>query len=87
MDPNDWHVHEIDWSPVKIDFIFNDLRYFTFDRQEPNTYKEWPFDERFHLVLNMAVGGSWGGLEGVDETAFEGDGQIMEVDWIRVYEM
>ena len=45
----------------------------------------WPFDQPFHLVLNVAVGGDWGGAKGVDEAAFKGAGQVMEVDWVRVY--
>jgi len=35
--------------------------------------------------MNIAVGGAWGGAQGIDETAFNGDGQIMLIDWVRVY--
>ena len=44
----------------------------------------WPFDQRFFAILNHAVGGDWGGSQGVDGAAFDGDGQLYEVDWIRV---
>ena len=81
----DWHVHEIIWSADKIDFVLDDFRFFTFARKQSATFREWPFDQRFYLILNMAVGGSWGGVKGVDEAAFEGSGQTMEVDWVRVY--
>jgi len=37
--------------------------------------------------MNIAVGGTWGGAQGIDEAAFLGSGQIMEVDWIRVFNM
>ena len=47
----------------------------------PN-YTEWPFDVPFHLILNVAVGGSWGGAKGVAE---DGWPVAMEVDSIRVY--
>ncbi len=82
---NDWHVYEIDWSADKIDFIIDGSRFHTFRRQESSTFREWPFDERFHLILNIAVGGTWGAAQGVDEAAFTGVGQIMEIDWVRVY--
>eukprot|EP00934_Nitzschia_sp_Nitz4_P000424 Nitzschia sp. Nitz4//scaffold236_size30323//4352//6175//NITZ4_007984-RA/size30323-processed-gene-0.20-mRNA-1//-1//CDS//3329543481//424//frame0 len=85
MDTSDWRVHEIIWTPEKIDFILDGYVFHTFERDEDSTYAEWPFDERFHLILNVAVGGGWGGLQGVDEASFAGDGQIMEVDWVRVY--
>jgi hypothetical protein len=42
----------------------------------------WPFDGPFHLVLNVAVGGTWGGQRGVDDGAFP---MRMEVDYVRVY--
>lgn len=35
--------------------------------------------------MNIAVGGSWGGAQGIDEAAFNGDGQIMLIDWVRVF--
>jgi len=80
----DWHVYDIIWGEERIDFIIDGVRYHDFENRQIS-YKEWPFDERFHLIMNIAVGGNWGGLKGVDEKAFEGDGQIMEVDWVRVY--
>ena len=42
----------------------------------------WPFDKRFHILMNIAVGGSWGGAMGVDDTIFPA---TMEVDYVRVY--
>jgi beta-glucanase (GH16 family) len=48
------------------------------------TIETWPFDQHFYLILNLAVGGRWGGRGGVDEAAFGGLGQVLEVDWIRI---
>ena len=45
----------------------------------------WPFNQDFHILMNIAVGGSWGGAQGIDSTAFSGDGQYMEIDWVRAY--
>ena len=45
-----------------------------------------PFDQTFHLILNLAVGGNWAGQvndTGIDETVFP---QEMVVDYVRVYE-
>jgi len=82
---NDWHVYEIDWSENRIDFFLDGSLYHVFARPTSSTYREWPFDQNFHLIFNLAVGGNWGGLQGIDEAAFEGNGQVMEVDWVRVY--
>ena len=43
----------------------------------------WPFDQEFHLLMNIAVGGNWGGKFGVDDTIFP---QQMIVDYVRVYQ-
>lgn len=82
---DEWHEFEVIWTPDKIDFVIDGTIYYEFARDSSATYREWPFDQKFHLILNVAVGGSWGGAQGVDDAAFEGDGQVMEVDWVRVY--
>jgi hypothetical protein len=38
---------------------------------------------RFHLLLNIAIGGDWGGAQGVDDEIFP---QRMEIDYVRVYQ-
>ena len=47
-----------------------------------------PFDQEFHLILNLAVGGAW--PEAVNETGIDAaafvDGQTYEIDYVRVYE-
>ncbi|MEZ4921273.1 MAG: hypothetical protein R2792_19385 [Saprospiraceae bacterium] len=41
------------------------------------------FDQKFHLLLNVAVGGNWGGKHGIDESIWP---QKMEIDYVRVYQ-
>jgi len=84
-DVGDWHIYDVIWTENKIEFIMDGIRYYTFSKVDNASYREWPFDKRFHLLLNVAVGGDWGGAGGFDPVAFEGNGQIMEVDWVRVY--
>lgn len=45
---------------------------------------KWPYDKPFYLILNVAVGGAWGSMQGIDEAAFP---QTMEVDYVRVYQL
>ena len=77
-----FHVYAIDWSPEKIDFMVDGETYNTF-RNNGSGYEAWPFDKPFHLLLNLAVGGDWGGRKGVDEQIWP---QRMEVDYVRVYQ-
>jgi len=65
---SDFHVYAVEWAPEKIDFFVDDLKFFTFVNE--GSWEKWPFDKRFHLLLNIAVGGSWGGAQGVDPSIF-----------------
>lgn len=80
---DDFQTYRMDWTPYAIRGYINDNLLFTFIN-EGKSYKEWPFDKRFHLLLNIAVGGDWGGQQGVDETAFPAS---MIVDYVRYYRM
>ncbi|WP_339702134.1 glycoside hydrolase family 16 protein [Algoriphagus aquimarinus] len=77
-----FHTYAIDWTSEKIDFLIDGNIYFTFENTGAD-YKEWPFDQPFHLILNIAVGGGWGGLQGVATDIWP---QRMEVDYVRVYD-
>lgn len=79
---NEFHTYAIDWSPEKIDFLVDDEVYHTFHNEGTGS-EAWPFDQPFHLLMNIAVGGNWGGTRGVDESIWP---QRMEVDYVRVYQ-
>ncbi|MES2892336.1 MAG: glycoside hydrolase family 16 protein [Bacteroidota bacterium] len=78
----DFHVYAIDWTAEKLDFLLDDKVFYTVVN-EHKTVGEWPFDQRFFLILNIAVGGNLGGKKGVDESIFPG---TMVVDYVRVYQ-
>jgi len=78
----EFHVYSIDWDSTKIDFFVDNEKYFSFSN-EHKTSAEWPFDKRFHLILNVAFGGAWGGAQGIDNSCLPAK---MEVDYVRVYE-
>lgn len=78
-----FHVYAVEWSENKIDFFVDDQHYHTVTRNPDDNEKGWPFDQRFHLILNIAVGGNWGGKEGIDYSIWP---QRLEVDWVRVYQ-
>ena len=78
-----FHIYRVDWTPDEIlGFIDNEL-IFT-NTNEKTGYKAWPFDQRFHLILNIAVGGNWGAVKGVDENAFPAS---MQIDYVRFYRL
>lgn len=80
----DFHLYAIDWTPDRIDFFVDKQNYYSVQKADLGpTEAQWPFDQPFYLLLNLAVGGNWGGSKGIDETIWP---QRMEVDYVRVYQ-
>lgn len=77
-----FHTYAIDWKQDRIDFFIDGKKYFTFSNSGKGS-SEWPFDQPFYLLLNLAVGGNWGGKEGIDESIWP---QQFLVDYVRVYD-
>ena len=79
-----FHLYAIEWTADKIDFFVDDHKYYSVQKSVlGNAEAQWPFDQPFFLIMNLAVGGGWGGQKGVDETIWP---QRMEVDYVRVYQ-
>ncbi len=78
-----FRTYAIEWDEDRIRWFVDDTEYFVFEREAGWGSAEWPFDRRFHLILNIAIGGNWGGQRGIDNEIFP---QRMEVEYVRVYE-
>ena len=77
-----FYVYAIEWYEDRIDFLIDDSKYFSFQNDGKNDFNTWPFNQRFHLLINIAVGGDWPGSP--DETTqFPTE---MELEYVRVYE-
>ena len=77
---DDFHVFSTEWSPDLIKIYLDGVLFHTVT---PTSFAggKWAFDQRFFMILNLAVGGSWpGSPDGT--TTFP---QTMVVDYIRVY--
>jgi beta-glucanase (GH16 family) len=79
-----FHIYRLEWTPNSIIVsVDNQAAHFVYNN-EGIGWTSWPFDRRFYLLLNFAVGGDWGGAEGVDRSLFP---SRMEVAWVRVYQL
>lgn len=79
---NEMHRYQLIWTPSLIIMGIDDERGFRFKR--PTLKRaDWPFDGPFHILLNLAIGGDWGGAKGIDPAALPAR---MEVDYVRVYQ-
>lgn len=76
------HRYQLLWTPDFVLTGIDDVSKFMFRRVE-NDRTRWPFDRPMHLLLNIAVGGSWGGQRGIDDAAFPAR---FEIDYVRVYQ-
>ncbi|HEU4902183.1 MAG TPA: glycoside hydrolase family 16 protein [Flavisolibacter sp.] len=80
----DFHKYRVDWTPDYVKGFFDDEQVFSFENDKAGNPATWPFNKRFHLLLNLAIGGNWGGAKGVDDSIFP---TAMEVDYVRVYKL
>lgn len=76
-----FHLYRVDWAPYGIRGYIDNEQIFEFlnSNRIPN---EWPFNKAFFLILNIAVGGNWGGQQGINDVAFPA---TFEIDRIRSY--
>ncbi|REH01861.1 glycoside hydrolase family 16 protein [Flavobacterium aquicola] len=76
-----YHVYAIEWTKDKIDFFVDKDLIYTFQPKNKNE-KTWPFDKPFFFLVNMAIGGNFGGPD-VDDTIFPKE---FSIDYIKVYQ-
>jgi beta-glucanase (GH16 family) len=77
-----FHNYILEWGPDTMKIFMDDRLYFT-SLNDHTGWEAWPFDRPFYLIMNIAVGGGWGGQKGIDDTIWP---QKMEVDYVRVFE-
>jgi len=78
-----FHNYILEWDEDYLKWYVDDVHYATFTNDQQGNYVTWPFDQNFHLILNIAIGGLWGGQQGIDDSIFPVQ---MEVEYVRVYE-
>lgn len=77
-----YHVYAVNWTEDYIEWFVDGKSFFRADKTA-DTVEAWPFNHNFYLIMNIAIGGSWGGLEGIDKNLKQA---VMNVDYVRVYQ-
>lgn len=77
-----FHTYTWEWTPDVVKAYVDNELYFEYKNEGLGETK-WPYEKPFYLILNVAVGGAWGAMQGIDEDVFP---QIMEVDYVRIYQ-
>lgn len=76
-----FHVYAVEWTPNRMVFSIDEETFWTYSKGLSN-WQGWPFDKDFHLIMNIAIGGNWGGQQGIDDSIFP---QQMLIDYVRAY--
>ncbi len=85
---NEWVVYGVLWTADRMQFYLNEVDNIYYEVATPTNKTNWPFNEPHFLLLNLAIGGDWGGVQGVDNTMFDATGTVqMEVDYVRAYQI
>jgi len=80
----EFHVYAMEWDAKQVRIFVDERLYFTCERFDAKgEERPWPFDKPLYLKLNLAVGGTWGGKFGIDESVLP---QRFVIDYARVYE-
>ncbi|PIQ60917.1 MAG: hypothetical protein COV99_09930 [Bacteroidetes bacterium CG12_big_fil_rev_8_21_14_0_65_60_17] len=79
---DEFHVYALEWTPTRITTFVDGETNLVYNRSNAD-WRRWPFDRPFHLLLNLAVGGTWGGAQGVDPNDFPAQ---FAIDYVRVFE-
>ncbi|MCQ2200779.1 MAG: family 16 glycosylhydrolase [Bacteroidales bacterium] len=78
----DFHIYSMEWTHEYIQF-FVDGTPTLYYANDGTGSRNWPYDQTFYVILNLAWGGDWGGSQGVDESSLPA---TMEVDYVRVFQ-
>ncbi|QEH36140.1 Beta-glucanase precursor [Aquisphaera giovannonii] len=77
-----FHVYGVEWDAKEMHFSVDGKVYFTY-KNEGSGPAAWPYDKPQFLILNLAIGGGWGGQKGIDDAIFP---QPYVIDYVRIYE-
>jgi beta-glucanase (GH16 family) len=76
-----FHLYAAEWTPDRIDLFVDDRKYTSFDVSKADNHGDNPFCKPHYLILNLALGGTWGGP--IDDSIFP---QRMTIDYVRIYQ-
>ncbi|MBK8610973.1 MAG: glycoside hydrolase family 16 protein [Chitinophagaceae bacterium] len=77
----EFHTYTAEWTPEKIDILVDGVKYFEYN--DHSSALAWPYNKAQNIIINLAMGGGWGGAKGVDQTLTS---QKYIIDYVRVYE-
>ncbi|MBC8126348.1 MAG: glycoside hydrolase family 16 protein [Gloeobacteraceae cyanobacterium ES-bin-144] len=77
-----FHTYVLEWTPQGMAFFVDDMKFFSCFNDGTGE-DSWPFDKPHYLIMNLAIGGAWGGTQGIDDAALPAR---FEIDYVRIYQ-
>lgn len=77
-----FHRYQLEWREDAMTIGIDGRAYMRVANDQPGGAAAWPFTRPFDLILNLAIGGDWGGQKGIDDTALP---QRMRIDYVRYW--
>ncbi|GAB1415873.1 hypothetical protein MASR2M117_12790 [Paludibacter sp.] len=81
---DNFHVYKLVWGQDEMQFLVDDVVSTTLYRNFSEDYRGWPFNINYHVIINLAIGGTMGGT--IDDNIFDNPVELM-VDYIRIYQL
>ena len=80
---DDFHTYSMEWDSTYIKAFVDGNLFYNYARPEGSNLSNWPYDNPFFLIINLAIGGEWGGQQGIDNSIFPA---TFIIDYVRIYE-
>lgn len=77
----EYHTYSVIWTPTEVRGLVDGEEYYLYDKNADE--REWPFAQPQNIILNLAMGGGWGGAQGMDTTVTS---QKFLIDYVRVFQ-
>ena len=78
---SEWHTFGIKWTEQEITCYYDDVAVGGYENN--GTIEDWPYDQKFYIILNLAIGGQLGGTGFAPSLG--GNAEFL-IDYVRVYQ-
>lgn len=78
----EYATYVLEWDEEGFRYFVNGTSVATFLRSDLS-FEPWPYDKPHYLILNLAIGGTWGATQGLNAEIFP---SRFEVEYVRVYQ-
>ena len=83
-----FHTYGLEWTPTNLTMSVDGEKFYSVSKQDYYDFRQWPYDQKFHLIINLAMGGDWAGrqtdlhpTDGIDKQALPATFEVASVKY------